>query len=494
MMTSKLSLLIGGLILGLVLVVKLPADEGRSQSSEPVNFVFFIADDISWDDLGCYGHPTLKTPNIDRLAEGGLRFTNAYLTISSCSPSRCSIITGRYPHNTGAPELHTSLPEGHVLFPEVLKEAGYHTVLSGKHHMGDAADAAFSYISKGKGPGKEGDWVSLVQERPKDRPFFFWFASSDAHRDWSLNDEAPEYDPKDVIVPPFLVDGEKTREDLKGYYHEVSRFDHFVGEVAKELEREGELERTMMVIMADNGRPFPRCKTRLYDSGIKTPFIVHFPDEVAPGVTDSLVSSIDVSATMLDVAGLAVPERIQGISFAPIFEDPGAVTREVVFSEHNWHVYRNHERLVRMGDWLYIRNNFPDQQNLCVEAYKGGAGEELWEGEAAGTLTDAQGNVFWNPCPEEELYHVGRDADQLNNVVGNPEFGPVMEEMRGLLAEWTEETGDTVPENPTPHRDAPPGQPEKSKKGFKNREMPGEAAGAVKINAKGPVRLPEKES
>ena len=135
------------------------------------NFVFFLADDISWNDLGCYGHPTLKTPQIDDLAEGGLRFNNAYLTISSCSPSRCSIITGRYPHNTGAPELHTSLPTGQPLFPKLLKDAGYHTILSGKHHMGKNADPAFTMISKGKGPGKEADWVELLVTRPKDKPF-----------------------------------------------------------------------------------------------------------------------------------------------------------------------------------------------------------------------------------------------------------------------------------------------------------------------------------
>ena len=164
------------ILLALVICLTTPAAADRP------NFILFLADDISWDDIGCYGHPTIKTPHIDRLAAHGLRFTNAYLTTSSCSPSRCSIITGRYPHNTGAPELHTSLPAGQVLFPELLKVAGYHTVLSGKHHMGNNANPAFSKISKGKGPGKEGDWVQLLKDRPKDQPFFCWYASTDAHR------------------------------------------------------------------------------------------------------------------------------------------------------------------------------------------------------------------------------------------------------------------------------------------------------------------------
>jgi N-sulfoglucosamine sulfohydrolase len=464
-----------------------------ASASPPVaprlNFVYFIADDISQADLGCYGHPSLKTPGIDRLAAGGLRFDNAYLTISSCSPSRCSIITGRYPHNTGAPELHTELPEGQVLFPEILKNAGYHTVLSGKHHMGKNADRAFSLVSRGKGPGKEEDWVELLQKRPPDKPFFLWYAAVDAHRDWQFNDDAPRYNPSEVIVPPYLVDGPETRADLAGYYHEISRFDHYVGRVTEELRQQGVLDNTVIIVMADNGRPFPRCKTRLYDSGIKTPLIVHCPARAQPGVTASLVSAIDIAATVLDLAGLEKDERIQGVSFAPLLSDHRAVTRGVAFAEHNWHVYRNHERMVRTGEWLYIRNNLPNQQNLCVEAYMGGAGKELWAAHAAGTLSDAQKGIFLNPSPAEELYHVGRDPDQLRNLAAVPENEPVLQRMRLLLRQWTEETGDTLPANPTPDRDAPPGQPPKNKQAFRRGEMPGEATGAVRINHPGPVRL-----
>ncbi|MEM9369146.1 MAG: sulfatase, partial [Planctomycetota bacterium] len=314
---------------------------GAVTGDEPrPNFVFFIADDISHDDLGCYGHPTMQTPHIDRLAESGLRFNNAYLTISSCSPSRCSIITGRYPHNTGAPELHTTLPEGQVLFPGLLKNAGYYTALSGKHHMGNYASEGFDLVSGGKGPGKEGDWVDLVNQRPRDKPFFFWFASTDAHRSWAQSDEAPDYQLEDMVVPPYLIDDAATREDLTGYYHEVSRFDHYIGKVVEELERQGVLDDTVIIVAADNGRPFPRCKTRLYDSGIKTPFVVHNPKHVTQGVTDRLVSTIDISATVLDLAGIEKDARIQGMSFAPILNDPAATVREVVFAEHNWHVYK----------------------------------------------------------------------------------------------------------------------------------------------------------
>lgn len=480
-----------------VLLAGFPQPAASAEDESPPNVVLFIADDVSDEDIGCYGHPTIKTPNIDRLAANGLRFTNAYLTTSSCSPSRCSLITGRYPHNTGAPELHTRLPDSQIRFPELMRKNGYYTALSGKNHMFGNKDRAFDLISRGKGPGKEGDWVELVQKRPKDKPFFFWFASTDAHRGWALNDKAPKYDAKDAVVPPYLIDGEPTRNDLAKYYHEVSRFDHYVGEVAKELESQGVLENTLIIVMADNGRPFPRCKTRLYDDGIKTPLVFHYPAEIEqPAVNKSLVSSIDLSATILDATGTPKSETVQGVSLVSLFKDPESAVRDVVFAEHNWHVHKNHERMVRVGDFLYIKNNFPDQQNLCSEAYKFPAGEELWQAQAAGRTTPAQQQLFANPCPEEELYLVPEDPDQLHNLAKDPHYADVLAKMRKTLSDWTEQTGDTVPSNPTPHRDTPP-RIEDGKlipfggrdKNFKHREMPGESAGAEKINHPGPVRL-----
>ena len=293
-----------------------------ASAAEQPNFIFFITDDISWNDLGCYGNTFVRTPNLDRLAAEGMAFDNCYLAISSCSPSRCSIITGRYPHNTGAPELHTELPEGQYLFPLTLKEAGYYTVLSGKHHMGKAADKAFAKISKGKGPGREEDWVDILRDRPKDKPFFCWFASTDAHRGWTVNDQAPQYDPEEIQVPPYLYDGPATREDLAQYYHEVSRTDYFAGQIVEELQRQGIAENTYFIYCSDNGRPFPRCKTRLYDSGIKSPLIVWRPGRISPARCNSLVSSIDFAPTILELAGLGKDERIQGVSFAKLLDDP----------------------------------------------------------------------------------------------------------------------------------------------------------------------------
>ena len=248
------------------------------------NFIFFITDDISQEDLSPYGNAYAQTPNLAKLALEGVRFDNAYLTISSCSPRRCSMITSRYPHNTGAPELHTQLPEGLDTFPLLLKQAGYYTALSGKHHMGKAVDPGFDLVSKGKGPGKEADWVSILQSRPKDKPFFFWFASSDAHRNWGFNNEAPIYIPDDAPVPPYMVNNAETRKDLADYYHEVSRTDTYVGKLRAELKKQNIEGDTYVIYLADNGRPFPRDKVRLYNSGIKTPLIITCPGKLEPGV------------------------------------------------------------------------------------------------------------------------------------------------------------------------------------------------------------------
>jgi arylsulfatase len=142
----------------------------RGGADDRPNFVFFIADDVSFDDVGCYGNKVVQTPNIDRLAHEGLVFDRAYLTTSSCSPTRCSIITGRYPHNTGAPELHMPLPAGQFLFPQALRGAGYYTVLAGKNHMGANIGPAFDRVTNPKGPGGERQWVRRLTERPRDNP------------------------------------------------------------------------------------------------------------------------------------------------------------------------------------------------------------------------------------------------------------------------------------------------------------------------------------
>ena len=458
-----------------------------SQAADRPNIIFYITDDISYNDLGCYGHPTIKTPHLDRMAREGRVFDRAYLTTSSCSPTRCSMITGRYPHNTGAPELHTNLPADQTIFPEKLKEAGYYTLLSGKHHMGNTVNRGFDKVDGGKGPGKQENWVQLLKDRPKDKPFFFWLASTDAHRGWQINDDAPQYKPEDVVVPPYLPDTPKVRADFAAYYHEVSRTDHFLGQLRAELERQGIAENTYVIYCSDNGRPMPRAKSWLVEEGIRTPLIIWRPGTIKPGRTEAMASLIDLSATFLDLADVKKPETIQGVSLRAVLDDPKASVRDVVFDEHNWHVYQAHERMIRFGEYLYIKNAWPDMWTMGGETGPWfESGEELFDAVKNGKATDLMRSVIATPRPAEQLFHVPSDSMNVKNLIDDPKHKAVADRMRGLLKQWTEQTGDTVPDKPTNDRET---VDRKKNSDHKRGEFPGAAAGATKINRPGPVRV-----
>ncbi|MES2981043.1 MAG: sulfatase [Verrucomicrobiota bacterium] len=458
-------------------------------AAERPNFIFFLTDDVSFDDIGPYGNTFVKTPNLDRMAAEGMVFDRAYLTISSCSPSRCSMITGRYPHNTGAPELHMPLPADQVTFIQQLKEGGYHTILSGKNHMGDAKALGFTEVSGGKGPSASESWVEILKHRPKDQPFFAWFGSNDAHRGWDLGDDAPVYDPAEIEVPPYMVDGLETRKDLAAYYGEVSRSDAYIGKLMAELQRQGIEKNTYLVYCTDNGRPFPRCKTRSYDSGMKTPLIIWKPGSIQPARTNSLTSAIDFAPTFLELAGINPSPTIQGVSLVPILKDPKATVRDFAFSERNWHVYSAHERSVRYGDWLYIKNAFPHLAALSIESdhtvYP--AAIEYWEHQRAGTLNPLQMDVQLVPRPSVELYRTNTDPHQFTNLADQPEHQEIQTKLAEILAQWTAQTGDTVPEKPTPTRKK--GDPHS----FARTEIPGATKQAESINHPGPVLLKADE-
>lgn len=457
------------------------------------NFIFIIGDDISDADLGCYGHPYVRTPHIDRLARNGLRFTNAYLTASQCSPTRCSIITGRYPHNTGAPELHMELPDGQPLFPLELKTNGYYCVQSGKWHIGESAVKAFDRVFEleDAGPGGEERWVRCIRERPRGKPFFMWFASSDAHRDWQADSICHPHHVDSVLIPPYMADMPDSRDDMANYYNEIQRLDHYVGEVVKELQAQGVLDHTVIIIMADNGRPFPRDKTWLYNSGVRTPFIVHWPDGISgPGqVSDAFLSAIDIAPTILELAGIKSPDGFQGISFLPLINDPDASICNFVFAEENWHTMRAHMRMVRFDDYLYIRNAYHELCHLLIAQQRHPAFQDLLKLKSEGRLTIAQNDVFLEPRQAEELYRVSTDSLQLSNLANNPEFLNILERGRTLINEWQDKTGDTEPI--LSH-----GTPERYSRQTKERlypgwrpptgELPGDSRGAQSINNPGP--------
>ncbi|MFA6173370.1 MAG: sulfatase [Kiritimatiellales bacterium] len=434
-------------------VMTAAAQAADQTAAQKPNFVIFIADDVAWDDIGAYGNPAVQTPNIDRLAREGMRFDKAWLTCSSCSPSRASILTGRYPHSTGCGELHLPWPEDAVLMSTPLREAGYWAASVGKWHpWGDAGFRQYDLV-RDSNPGGCELWLEVLNGRPKDKPFFLWLAAHDAHRPYVPKTFDPPNSPDKVIVPPYLPDCPETRGDLAMYYDEISRLDSCMGKVLAELERQGVLDNTFVLFIADNGRPFPRDKTTVYDSGVKTPFIVRYPKLIKAGShTGSLVSSVDVAPTVLDVAGLTALPGFQGKSLTPILRDPKAVIRQYAFAEHNWHDFAGCERGVRSDRFNYVRNWRPDLSGIPpADACKSTTWAAMTKLHAEGKLPPQQSACFTVPRPVEELYDTEKDPFALHNLAGDPEYAPVLKQMREALDGWQKETRDEFdPQKITP--------------------------------------------
>ncbi len=459
----------------LLTVLSVPGKAGLAGEVKRPNVVLIIADDLAWDDCGAFGNPKVRTPNIDRLARGGMRFDRAFVTASSCSPSRSSLITGRYPHNTDAEELHSPLPPGQVTFVEKLKASGYWTAAAGKWHLGNTVKGRFDLVREanpagfqlaagkdakagmtveGSGAVQSGcdHWVPVLRDRPKDKPFFLWLASLDPHRDYQKGTIAEPHRPEDVVVPPYLPDVPEVRRDLAHYYDEINRLDRYVGEVLAELDRQGVAGDTLVVFLSDNGRPFPRCKTTLYDSGIRTPLIARWPGHVEPGSRcGSLVSTIDIAPTVVRLAGVEPGPTFQGKDLLPLFKDPRAKVREMIFAERNWHDYASHGRAARSEKYKYIRNDDGDRPlTPPADAVRSPTFVAMRRLRDEGKLTPAQGACFVSPRPSEELYDVDADPHELHDLAGDPKYAGVLGDTRRALSKWARETGDVLPARPSP--------------------------------------------
>jgi N-sulfoglucosamine sulfohydrolase len=418
-------------------------------ADEPVrpNMIVIIADDMAWDDCGAYGHPNIRTPNIDRLAREGMRFSNAFLTCSSCSPSRSSINTGRYPHATGAGELHQSIPGDQVLFASLLKEAGYYTAACGKWHMGNAVKEQYDIVREGGNPAGYGYWLPTLQDRPQDQPFFLWLATTDPHRGYQPNTIEEPHEASDAVVPPYMPDVEATQGDLALYYDEIGRLDLWVGKILDELEAQGVAEETLILFMSDNGRPFPRCKTTVFDSGVQTPFIVRWPAKVEQGtVTDGLVSSVDIAPTFCELAGAEISTTFQGVSFTDQLSDADAPGRDYVYAEHNWHDYRAFERSVRDEQYLYVYNALSETPRTPpADAVRSPTYVAMQQLYAEGGLNDDQLGCFETPIPREQLFDVVADPHQLSDLVADPSHTETLLRLRKQFAAWQRETDDVEP-------------------------------------------------
>ena len=416
-----------------------------SSHDQPPNFVVFIADDLGWEDLGCYGNSFISTPHIDRIAREGIQFNNAFLTIAQCSPSRISILTGRYPHNTGAEDLHVPLPDSLSILPEWLKSRNYSSAILRKTHLGDHGLSQFDHY------GPSLDQFSTLLDSVEHSPFFMWVGFSDPHRPYHQGIISNPQDPRQVKVPTCLVDDESTRTDLADYYNEIRRMDSVIGDFMSVLQARKLLERTVIIFLSDNGAPFPRAKGTVYDAGIKTPLLIRGPD-IVPGVRrDELVSSIDLVPTLLELAGADPVQGLHGKSLAPMLSlnkyDTSSWTRKHVFAERNWHNTDEHIRCVRSTEYKLIENAYLDSVAGVASDIGGSPSwKSLLEGKRANTLNAAQSLIFQAPRDRYELYHLSQDPQELQNLANDPSYRPIKDQLIRQLNSWKIRTADFSPD------------------------------------------------
>ena len=442
------------------------ASNSDVNQNQPPNLILIIADDMAWNDCGVCGHPNIQTPNIDKLAEDGMMFHQAFLTTSSCSPSRASIITGTYPHQTDAEQLHWPLPAEKLTFVEKLKEAGYWTGQAGKWHLGPHVKDRFHMLAEentnaleqtyGNLPESDNSgahlWVPLLEHRPEDQPFFLWLAANDPHRSYEEGIIEQPHSLDDVILPPYVPDTDQVRKDYALYYDEISRMDQYIGDVVATLEEQEITDNTLILFISDNGRPFPRDKTTLYDSGIKTPWIVKWPKQIEPGThTDALVSSVDIADTFLSLAGSPSLKSSAGVDFSPILSNPDRKVREYIYGQAHWHDHENFVRAVRDKQFKYIKTFFNDLPlTPPADALNGGTFAEIRKQRDAGVLDPIQEALYFQPRPDEELYDLKNDPHELNNLADNPQYQDVLNRMRDELLAFMERYDDGVPRLRTP--------------------------------------------
>ncbi len=427
-------------------------------ANAPRNILLLIGDDHG-RALGCYGNQQVKTPNLDRLAADGVRFSHAFATVASCSPSRSVLYTGLYNHTNGQYGLQHA--EHHFVsfsnvktLPALLKERGYRTAIIGKEHVGPREIYPWDEIIGGNPRD-----VKAVAVRARDffaesadRPFCLVVGFTDSHRAAKGfgNDRnypgVPEtrYDPQDVQLPYFLPDQPEVREELADYYRSVSRLDHGVGLVLDALKQTGRDKETLVIYLSDNGIPFPGAKTTVYDSGVNLPLIVSTPTLRQRGlVNPAMVSWVDIAPTLLDWAGAKPPAAMPGRSFLPILDAADPKGWDKVYLSHTLHEVTMYYpmRGVRTRQYKYIWNiahelPFPHASDLYHS--------KMWQGilQRGDKMMGKRSVAAYLHRPKEELYDLTKDPNELKNLADDPAHARIVEQMRKDIRDFQERTND----------------------------------------------------
>ncbi|MGC4231925.1 MAG: sulfatase [Niabella sp.] len=426
------------------------------QANTKPNIIWIITEDMS-TELGCYGDPYVQTPNLDKLASEGKRYTNMFATGSVCSPARSAMITGMYQTSIGAHNHRSHRNDGYKLpqpvepITEYLRQAGYYTVNSALNQDGSIKGAGKTdyNFNLDKKPFDGFDW----NKRKPGQPFYAQVMIYVTHRSpaWKkeVQEHQPQINPDKLKLPPYYPDYPIARDDWATYLESIQLMDTYVGNFLKKLDQEGLSENTVVIFSSDHGRCMARDKQFLYDGGIKIPCIIRWPGNIKPKSTDNaLHSAIDISASILQLAGAAIPAYMEGRPFT----DPDVQKRDyIVAARDRMDETVDMMRCVRDKRFKYIKNYYPERPYMQPNKYK----EEqypVWnllkELKREGKLTKAQLLFTANTKPPEELYDIVKDPYELNNLAGNTSYLNQLNKMRNILEQWIIETGDKgqVPE------------------------------------------------
>lgn len=431
---------------GAFVAASLAGSSCQSDAGPRPNILWIIGEDFS-PDLGCYGNGSVHTPNIDRLASQGVRYTNALFTAPVCSAARSALATGMYQTSIGAHNHRShrddgyTLPNGVRLFTEYLREAGYHTSNLRGGELEGTGKTDFNYNVENPFDGT--DW----SEREEGQLFYAQINFSETHRAFKRFPDRP-IDPRTVELPPYYPDHPAVRLDWALYLETAQHLDRKVGRVLQRLDEESLAEDTVVFFFGDHGRPMPRGKQFLYEGGIHVPLIVRIPEKYrpegfAPGSTnDDLIASIDITATTLSLAGIDLPSNMEGRPFLGNTAEP---RDHVVSARDRCDETVDRIRSVRTKRYKYIRNYYPDRPYTQQNIYKDTSYPPLQvmrQLHSEAKLTIAQSAFLAPERPEEELYDLEADPYEISNLAGSPETEQTLEELRGKLEAWIEQTGD----------------------------------------------------
>jgi arylsulfatase A-like enzyme len=441
----------------------------------PPNLLLIVAEDLS-PRLGVYGDAVARTPHIDRLAAESVRYTHAFTTAGVCAPSRAAILMGVHQNRFGAGHMrapeggYTAVPPpGWKGFPELLREAGYYTVNSGKTdyqmstRLGGAYGGPFTLWDRdgGIGPGFFSDDFAVWQGREPGQPFFAYLTLLQTHESqvwptWQFGDSLfhalmlplrlrnharwqHRTDPAIVSVPPYYPDTPVVRADLARHYDNIAAMDQQVGEALAALEQAGLAEDTVVIFTTDHGDGLPRAKRWLYDSGIQIPLIVRWPGQLTPGtVSEELVSGVDLAPTLLALAGAPVPDPMEGrVLFGPM---QGEVPDVVFAARDRIDELPDTVRAARDPRFKYIRNLRPElpYQPPSAFAAQMPTQQELTRLHTAGELAGPAALWFREVRPPEELYDTVADPHEVHDLSGDPAYAAELTRLRAALDDWLE--------------------------------------------------------